>query len=565
VTKPTYLAAAIFTFLALCPRPAVADDELMERFKAEAPKAWQAYQDMLSTLQGTAETYTLEMSKGVEAGTLKTHNKFMQGSDSAAWWRTTPWLNGQSTLVVEGANSRYSFVLVGNSEKDLRIQQLSYYSAAPKAKTRLLGLQQRIHRVLYPNFISGIQMQTLLLQKKFMENFTEITPDPQPGQERALKVAYDLNRPNLPQKGWIRVDPDHAWIVLGSWNVVSGLVTPTGKIEQMHTHQFDYDFTHKPPLLKRHKLTSQETAVAAPDPLKIPGEPLIVPKSKAPRNFEQITDFQLVSERGPEEKAFTLPAFGIPEISQAQWEEQQSVAELLEDNIDAMISKLNNPGANDASRALRNDATHFSGTASLEVTPFQRYQVNLPDWRFQIAENPGVGQYRYLRFAWKRTVGPGIMLQLHTPSNAWHRYYAGTVSDQTKSWGAMTKIADEPPRKWEMVTRDLFQDFGPISVTGIGFTPMQGGGAGFFDHIYLGRTIADLDRMTNKLKSVIDEAAPADSVEAAADGNSATPTRWKVWGVAIGLVIVAGLVVLFYFVSRSDKKAPKVDRPLKRG
>ena len=45
-----------------------------------------------------------------------------------------------------------------------------------------------------------------------------------------------------------------------------------------------------------------------------------------------------------------------------------------------------------------------------------------------------------------------------------------------------------------MVTCDLFKDFGERTLTGIALT-VFGGRAGYFDHIYLGRTIDDLDRI----------------------------------------------------------------------
>jgi hypothetical protein len=43
------------------------------------------------------------------------------------------------------------------------------------------------------------------------------------------------------------------------------------------------------------------------------------------------------------------------------------------------------------------------------------------------------------------------------------------------------------------VTRDLFADFGACTVTGIALTAFGGRGA-YFDHVYFGRTAADLDR-----------------------------------------------------------------------
>ena len=44
------------------------------------------------------------------------------------------------------------------------------------------------------------------------------------------------------------------------------------------------------------------------------------------------------------------------------------------------------------------------------------------------------------------------------------------------------------------MTRDLFADFGAFTLTGIALTPLDGE-AGLYDHIYLGRTLEDLDRI----------------------------------------------------------------------
>ena len=54
-------------------------------------------------------------------------------------------------------------------------------------------------------------------------------------------------------------------------------------------------------------------------------------------------------------------------------------------------------------------------------------------------------------------------------------------------------MSDKAPAAWSLVTIDLFKDFGERTLTGIAFTIH--GGAGSFDHVYLGRTIDDLDRI----------------------------------------------------------------------
>lgn len=227
--------------------------------------------------------------------------------------------------------------------------------------------------------------------------------------------------------------------------------------------------------------------------------------------------------------------------------EPPAVVELLEDDTDFLIKHLTNPGANDGSIHDRSEETAFSGTASLYVTPFQRFNPSLPGWKFKIVENPGPGEYRYLRFAWKRTEGPGIMLQLFGQPAAWHRYYAGTLSKRTQSWtGDMIRVAEEVPREWEPVTRDLYKDFGSFTVIGLGLTPLEGGGQAYFDHMYLGRTIEDLNRVTEAKKKVAEPLPPP----AGDDGSRS----WLIQALAIAGAVAVLLIGVVAWVRRSKPK-----------
>ncbi|MBC7853233.1 MAG: hypothetical protein IAF94_07340 [Pirellulaceae bacterium] len=82
------------------------------------------------------------------------------------------------------------------------------------------------------------------------------------------------------------------------------------------------------------------------------------------------------------------------------------------------------------------------------------------------------------------------MLQLHDLTD-WHiRYTAGA-----NKFGWMTQfVAEKPPETWTLVTVDLFKDFGERTIRGIALTCFDGE-AGYFDHIYLGRSVTDLDRI----------------------------------------------------------------------
>src|SRR5262249_1660779 len=96
----------------------------------------------------------------------------------------------------------------------------------------------------------------------------------------------------------------------------------------------------------------------------------------------------------------------------------------------------------------------------------------------------------YLRFAWKGDGCAGIMLQLHDEKD-WHIRYTAGINQF--NWGTKF-VADRPPSEWKLVTRDLFKDFGERTLTGIALTVFAAQ-AGYFDHIHLGRTIDDLDRI----------------------------------------------------------------------
>ena len=63
------------------------------------------------------------------------------------------------------------------------------------------------------------------------------------------------------------------------------------------------------------------------------------------------------------------------------------------------------------------------------------------------------------------------------------RYYAGT---NTTGWAGL-EVAAQAPRDWTVVTRDLWKDFGPFTLTGIAPTAM--GGEALFDKIELLREV----------------------------------------------------------------------------
>jgi len=163
------------------------------------------------------------------------------------------------------------------------------------------------------------------------------------------------------------------------------------------------------------------------------------------------------------------------------------VACLLEDNGAELLPKLTNPWGDPGEGQVEKD-TVFSGESAVKITILQRYCNLIPGWAYKITEKPKEGEYRYVRFAWKGAGVAGIMLQLHDDKD-WHiRYTAGA----NKFGWTSQMIGDKPPAEWQLMTIDLFKDFGEREIHGIALTMFDGGGA-YFDHIYFGRTIAELD------------------------------------------------------------------------
>jgi hypothetical protein len=117
----------------------------------------------------------------------------------------------------------------------------------------------------------------------------------------------------------------------------------------------------------------------------------------------------------------------------------------------------------------------------------QRVGTVIPLWGFPIAETPKLGQYRYLRWAWKKRGGDKCQLQLAMPG--WeHRYHRGQ-----DHFMPSLRLAMEPPREWTVETRDLFKDFGAKPLNGMAITPADG--ELLFDHFYLARALDDFKNL----------------------------------------------------------------------
>ena len=137
----------------------------------------------------------------------------------------------------------------------------------------------------------------------------------------------------------------------------------------------------------------------------------------------------------------------------------------------------------------------FEGERSLRVTPNQSFSQRMLGWNLPIRQSPERGEYRWIRFVWRKQGGNGIMLQL-ADNGGWGRdtvrYFSGR---NAVNYQDSIQVDAALPGEWTIVERDLWEDFGrDANLTGLAFTAMNGQAAEF-DGIYLARRRSDLRRL----------------------------------------------------------------------
>jgi hypothetical protein len=134
----------------------------------------------------------------------------------------------------------------------------------------------------------------------------------------------------------------------------------------------------------------------------------------------------------------------------------------------------------------------FSGAMAIRVVG-DRSAAAMPRLGVKIRQNPAAGEYRFLQFAWKKVEGQAICLELNHDGvwgpavNAKFRYHAGPGPEPR---GGSLLVDGALPARWTLVTRDLFQDFGEFTFSGLGLAMVDGQYA-LFDRILLARNLVD--------------------------------------------------------------------------
>ena len=120
-----------------------------------------------------------------------------------------------------------------------------------------------------------------------------------------------------------------------------------------------------------------------------------------------------------------------------------------------------------------------------------------------IRKKPNEGEFRYVRFAFRKKGGGMLLLELGRgdhPDQPF-RYAAGRNADSVSP--PVQSFQFDLPDEWIVLTRDLYEDFGSFDLHSI-TARSQDGDAVLLDHVYLARDRDDFNRVS---------ALPAEAVE----------------------------------------------------
>ncbi|MBI1310163.1 DUF1553 domain-containing protein [bacterium] len=166
---------------------------------------------------------------------------------------------------------------------------------------------------------------------------------------------------------------------------------------------------------------------------------------------------------------------------------------VLFDDEEPFLATLNK---GQAKIRIEREDTH-RGSLAIAVSPREKFAEQIADWKLALREKPQPGEYRFLRYAWKKIGGGGAMLEVARegkwpPAKAspapGGRYVAGPNATGMDA----IEVGAGAPAEWTVVTIDLWKDLGDCNVTGLSLMATPSGET-LFDAILLGRSISDLD------------------------------------------------------------------------
>lgn len=153
-------------------------------------------------------------------------------------------------------------------------------------------------------------------------------------------------------------------------------------------------------------------------------------------------------------------------------------------------------------KLTRATGDRFTGGACMQLSRGSAENTTVADLHAKIRPNPGPGEYRYLRFAWRKRGGGSAVLQL-ADNGAWRSmaagvdreltYVGGNADADANAYAGAIVVARQLPDDWTVVTRDLYADFGPIALTGFRLRCPDGDQV-LLDSVQLARSLDDFER-----------------------------------------------------------------------
>jgi hypothetical protein len=149
-------------------------------------------------------------------------------------------------------------------------------------------------------------------------------------------------------------------------------------------------------------------------------------------------------------------------------------------------------------KVSRETGDKFTGGASLRLSNGIAENLAIPEMNVPIRANPGAGEFRFVRFAWRKEGSTVATLQF-ADRGSWQangasklrelRYVAGKPANG----GAAITVHPVLSSQWTIVTRDLFADFGEVTLTGLRLTSDEGDL--LFDSLQFAQSLEDFERM----------------------------------------------------------------------
>jgi len=141
---------------------------------------------------------------------------------------------------------------------------------------------------------------------------------------------------------------------------------------------------------------------------------------------------------------------------------------------------------------LISDDRH-AGKKAVRIAPGGEYRMNLGRM-ISIRPQPAEGEFRYIRFAFRKYGAGGVSLELGHLRSDQHpcRYQAGRGTPVGPADQSVWRT-DLPP-EWIVLDRDMFGDFGRMDLTSLTVS-CSGGAYAVLDHVYLARKYEDFKNL----------------------------------------------------------------------